>query len=250
MALASTDVSESVSAVSYSDLDLGANAVALAVGTNVYGISGASSDTDLTSRSHVVVCTKSTLAGQTMPAALALTAVAKGVSAVSFDDLDLDVNHVGGGVSWASPENSAGIETYVTNLATGPAGLGGALTGRMAVGTKVYAVSSDTGSAGKSHVVVHTKSTLAELTTPNGSGVDGRFGERLRGFLRRSGLGCERRGSRCGLDSAWTPRSSSGTARRRGLGRPWAASRPCQRPSRWRPFRRASPLVPAIWAWT
>ena len=166
MALAPTGVSKSVSAVSYSDLDLGANAVALAVGTTVYGISGASSDTDLTSRSHVVVCTKSTLAGQTMPAALALTDVAKGVSAVPFDDLDLDANHVGGGVSWASPEDDAGIETYVTNLATGAASSGGALMGRMAVGTKVYAVASDTGSAGKSHVVVHTKSTLAELTAP------------------------------------------------------------------------------------
>ncbi len=69
-------------------------------------------------------------------------------------------------MSWASPENDAGIETYVTDLATGAAGSGGALTGRMTVGTKVYAVSGDTGSAGKSHVVVHTKSTLAELTTP------------------------------------------------------------------------------------
>ncbi len=61
----------------------------------------------------------------------------------------------------------------------------------MAVGTKVYAVSSDTGSAGESHVVVHMKSTLAELTTPHGSGVEGRFEERLRWFLRRSGLGRE-----------------------------------------------------------
>ena len=100
-----TDVSKSVSAVSFGDVDLDANAVALAVawtppedstvsiktyemylatdaagsgrapigsvgvGTNFYGISGASSDTDLTSGSHVGVCTKSTLDGQTMPAA-------------------------------------------------------------------------------------------------------------------------------------------------------------------------------------
>ena len=69
-------------------------------------------------------------------------------------------------MSWASPENDAGIETYVTNLATGAAGSGGALTGRMAVGTTVYAVSSDTGRADRSHFVVHTKSTLAELTAP------------------------------------------------------------------------------------
>ena len=120
------------------------------------------------------------------------------------------MNHVGGGVSWATPENSAGIETYVTNLAAGPAGLGGALTGAMALGTKVYAVSSDTGSAGESHVVVHMKSTLAELTTPHGSGVDGRFGERLCGFIRRSGLGCGRQ--REGL-----PRHDSGLLHDSGL---------------------------------
>ena len=38
----------------------------------------------------------------------------------------------------------------------------------MAVGTNVYAVSGDTDSTGKSHIVVYTKSTLAEQTTPEG----------------------------------------------------------------------------------
>ena len=36
----------------------------------------------------------------------------------------------------------------------------------MAVGMIVYAVSSDTDSTGKSHIVVHMKSTLAKQTTP------------------------------------------------------------------------------------
>ena len=46
-----------------------------------------------------------------MPAALALMDVSKRVSDVSFGDLDLDANHVGGDVSWISPENDAGIDS-------------------------------------------------------------------------------------------------------------------------------------------
>ncbi len=108
----------------------------MAAGTNVYAVPPA---TDSMGLSHIVVYTKSTLAEQTMPAALALTDVSKSVSvvsfgaldldanheggdaltdvstsvsAVSFGDLDLDVNHVGGDVSWTPPENDAGIGTY------------------------------------------------------------------------------------------------------------------------------------------
>ncbi len=115
VALVRTDVSKSVSAVSFSVLDLEANNVALAVvwtppddgsvdvGTNVYAVSGVSSGTDFPGLSHVVVCTKSTLAEQTTPAYLQLTDVArvltdvsKNVPAVSFVDLDLDENAVPG----------------------------------------------------------------------------------------------------------------------------------------------------------
>ena len=101
-----------------------------------------------------------------MPAAIALADVSKSVSAVSFGDLDLDANHVGGDVSWTPPEGDASIETYETYLATDAAGSGGVLAGGVAAGTNVYAVLSDTDSAGKSYIVVYTKSTLAEQTTP------------------------------------------------------------------------------------
>ncbi len=108
----------------------------------------------------------STLAEQTTPAALALTDVSRSVSAVSLGDLDLDANYVGDGVSWAPPVKDAGINTYETCLATDAAGSSGTLTASMAVGTNVYAVVSDTGSAGKSHFAVHTKSAPAEQATP------------------------------------------------------------------------------------
>ena len=85
--------------------------------------------TDSMGLSHIVVYTKSTLAEQTMPAALALADVLKSVSAVSFGDLHLDANHVGGDVSCAPPESDAGIETYEIYLATDAAGSGGALAG-------------------------------------------------------------------------------------------------------------------------
>ena len=51
------------------------------------------------------------VAEQPMTAAPALTDVMKSVSTVSFGDLDLDANHVGGDVSWISPEYDAGIGT-------------------------------------------------------------------------------------------------------------------------------------------
>ena len=70
-ALALTDVSKSVSTVSFGALDLDAN----------------------------------------QEGGDALTDVSTSVSAVSFGDLDLDANHVGGDVSWISPENDAGIDS-------------------------------------------------------------------------------------------------------------------------------------------
>ncbi len=202
--LALTDVSKSVSAVSFGDLDLDAlqiggglsftppgNPSSLAWGWNVYiakdsagsgrtlllssSYSGSNSLTvaaDTASAadfSHIVVYTESSLCEQTVPAATSLTGVSKSVSVASFEDLDLDANHVGGDVSWTPPEGDAGIEAYETYLATDAAGSGGALAGSTAVGTNVYAVSSDTDSTGQSHIVVYTKSLLAEQTTPAAS---------------------------------------------------------------------------------
>ncbi len=80
----------------------------MAAGTNVCAVTP---DTDSMGMSHIVVYTKATLAEQATPAALAQTDVSTSVSAVSLGDLDLDANHVGGDVSWISPENDAGIGT-------------------------------------------------------------------------------------------------------------------------------------------
>ena len=134
----------------------------MAVSSNVYAVS---SDADRMGKPPIVVYRKSTLAEQTAPAALALTVVSKSGSAVSFGNLDLDVNHVGGGVSWSPPVSDVNIKTYESYLATDAAGSGGALAGRMAVATYGYAVSCETDGTGKSHIVVYIESTMAGQTT-------------------------------------------------------------------------------------
>ncbi len=112
----------------------GALVGSMTVGTNVYAVS---SGTDSMGKSLIVVPTKSTLAEPTAPAALALADASESASAVSFGDLDLEVNHVGGDVSWTPPVGDVNIKIYETDLATDAAGSAGALAGSMAVGTKV-----------------------------------------------------------------------------------------------------------------
>ena len=91
-------------------------------------------------------------------------------SAANFSHIvvytDLDANHVSGDVSWTPPVSEAGFETYETYLATDAAGSAGVPAGGVAVGTNVCAVSSGTGSTGRSHIVVYTKSVRVELSTP------------------------------------------------------------------------------------
>ncbi len=104
-----------------------------------------------------------------------LTVPADTASAADFSHIveytDLDANQVSGDVSWTPPVGEAGIETYETCLATDAAGSAGVLSRRaspqmLPVGTTVSAVSSDTASTGWSHIVVHAKSVLVELSTP------------------------------------------------------------------------------------
>ena len=93
-----------------------------AVGMNLCAVS---SDTDSAVKSHIVVNTKSMLAEQTAPAAIALTDVSKSVSVFPFGDLDVDANQVCGDMSWTPPVSNVGFETYETYLATVAAGSGG-----------------------------------------------------------------------------------------------------------------------------
>jgi hypothetical protein len=64
-------------------------------------------------RTHVVLFAASVLAEQTTPAAVtSLTDVAVSVSAVQFEDLDLDVGELGGNLSWTPPASVADVIAY------------------------------------------------------------------------------------------------------------------------------------------
>ncbi len=102
----------------------------MAVSTSVHAVL---SNTASAAQSHIVVHTKSRLAERTTPTALALTDFSKSVFAVSFGNLDLGANYMGGDMSWTPLEIDAGIETYESYLATDAASSGGALAGSMAV---------------------------------------------------------------------------------------------------------------------
>ncbi len=80
---------------------------------------------------------KSTRGEQAMPAALALTSVSKSEPTVTFGDLDLNANPVGGDVSWILPVGDASTKAYETCFATEATSSGGALAGSMTIGTKV-----------------------------------------------------------------------------------------------------------------
>ena len=136
------------------------------MGTNVYAVS---SDTDSTGKSHIVVYTKSTLAEQTTPAALALTDESLSVFAVSFGDLDLDAVQIGGGLSFTPPGNPSslawGWKVYIAKDSAGSDRtfvLSGSYNG-----SNSLLVPAATASAEDfSHIVVHTKFSLWEQTVP------------------------------------------------------------------------------------
>ncbi len=65
--------------------------------------------------SHIELYAESSLCEQTMPAATSLADVSKSVPAVSFEDLDLDANHVGGDVS--SGPTSLAVEADTASAA-------------------------------------------------------------------------------------------------------------------------------------
>ena len=87
-------------------------------------------------------------------------------------DLDLDASEVGGTVTWNPPTNPgyAFVEAYAVYLAADADGASKSQIGSdvgVPGGQDVLTVPVDTALAGATHLVVYTKSSLAEQTTPD-----------------------------------------------------------------------------------
>ncbi|CAE8581857.1 unnamed protein product, partial [Polarella glacialis] len=138
---------------------------AVSVGTNQLVIA---QNTAIGGQTYVNVFLASSLAEQTTPrSTLSLSDTSSSVSAVSFQDLDLDSGEVGGDIVWSAPADTSEVLHYLTYLANDAAG-----TGRVAKGTVsvlaplVVSVASNTALLALSHALVYSKSSLAEQTTP------------------------------------------------------------------------------------
>ena len=112
--------------------------------------------------------TKSQLAEQTTPVvSSALTDKTSTASNVKFVDKDLDATELGGLVTWAPPGDVTHVTYYVVYLATSSSGTGKwHVQSDVEVGTNELAMLSDTALGSNTHLVVYTKSSLAEQTTP------------------------------------------------------------------------------------
>ncbi|CAE7648203.1 unnamed protein product [Symbiodinium necroappetens] len=128
-------------------------------------------DTALEAFSHLVVYARSELVEQSTPAAARrIVDTVASVSAVSFVDLDLDEDELGGHLLWQEPSSTERVEFYVVYLALDSVGTGRSLAagGEVLVGTQRTTLPADTSISSFNHFLVYTKSALAEQSTPVG----------------------------------------------------------------------------------
>jgi hypothetical protein len=87
-------------------------------------------------------------------------------SSAAFSDLDLDAGDLGGTSTWSAPGDTSLVANYVVYLAEDATGTNKAELGTVAVGTNALDMALDTAKSSYTHVLVFTKSSLGEQTTP------------------------------------------------------------------------------------
>lgn len=134
------------------------------------------------SYSHLLVYTKSALAEQSTPVAFNLSDSDASVSNISFPDLDLDQGHLGGNLTWLEPADTSQVQDYAMYLAADEVGAARAYVGNLSnphldengtwhaqqTGPEhlVFAVPNDTNLSVFSHLLIYTRSSFVEQTTP------------------------------------------------------------------------------------
>lgn len=118
---------------------------------------------------HVVVYTKSLLAQSSGYGAIGVFDVSAKVSAIVFQDMDLDAAEFGGSITWAPPIAAGVVQHYFAYFALSTIGTGRSQAAEPAPNGQDYAsCAENTSEANFTHVVVYTKSSLVEQTTPVG----------------------------------------------------------------------------------
>ncbi|CAE7297577.1 PIF1, partial [Symbiodinium necroappetens] len=117
---------------------------------------------------HIVIFTRSSLVEQTTPAFINISDADWNVPEVSFFDMDLDGGDFGGQVSWLPPAEVVLVAHYSVYLAANASGdLRSQIGQDIPKGTNYVDLLPEQPQGPHSHIVVYTKSTLVEQTTPS-----------------------------------------------------------------------------------
>eukprot|EP00439_Symbiodinium_sp_Y106_P020057 s5903_g2.t1 len=136
-------------------------------------------NTALMSFTHLTVFAQSILSEQTTPSSVLIVDTIAIVANLRLIDLDLEARRsfratslsdpleIGGRATWTPPANIALVEAYRMYLAADASGLGRSQVGlEVPVGTNQQDLSAETALEPFSHVVVYTRSSLEEQSTP------------------------------------------------------------------------------------
>mmetsp|Transcript_47604 Transcript_47604/g.137509 ORF Transcript_47604/g.137509 Transcript_47604/m.137509 type:complete len:705 (+) Transcript_47604:60-2174(+) len=123
-------------------------------------------DTTYATNSYICVYPESSLGQATRPSSVQFYDIESPVRTLAFQDLDLDAGQLGGQVSWLAPLDTSEVTQYVVTRATSSAGAGRAPLGTASTGATSYAMSANTAAGSYTHVIVYSRSSLAEATTP------------------------------------------------------------------------------------
>mmetsp|Transcript_80879 Transcript_80879/g.203437 ORF Transcript_80879/g.203437 Transcript_80879/m.203437 type:complete len:1087 (+) Transcript_80879:96-3356(+) len=134
-------------------------------------------NTPITSKTHVLVYSLSSLAEQSTPVAHAILDRSSSVTNLAFPDTDLDAADIGGDITWTAPLDTSQVTHYSVYFALSEAGVGGAQLGSdIPVATNLPVVPLDTPAGSYNHIVAYTKSALTEQTTPVGLLIHNAYG--------------------------------------------------------------------------
>ncbi|CAE7230479.1 unnamed protein product, partial [Symbiodinium sp. CCMP2456] len=117
--------------------------------------------------SHFLVYTRSALVEQTTPSSHRIADEFASVSNISFKDLDLDRDEIGGLVSWESPDKPDLVEGYHLYFADSEDGFYRSQVDEgVPVNITALDILYDTPRQNFSHLVIYTRSSLVEQTSP------------------------------------------------------------------------------------
>eukprot|EP00434_Breviolum_minutum_P004419 symbB.v1.2.003894.t1/scaffold217.1/size263214/4 len=123
-------------------------------------------DTPLLDFTHLCVFARSILVESTTPSSVLVVDYVSSISGLSFIDLDLDPEELGGYITWIPPGNIERVISYNVYLSSDALGGGRVQVDEVLLGGSSQLLLPETSLDPFTHVVVYSRSILAEQSTP------------------------------------------------------------------------------------